>query len=161
LVSRLLAACPELQVLATGRTPLRIGGEYELAVPPLALPATEDAAAVDIIASSAAVRLFVARAQAVKADFALDRTNARTVAEICQRLDGLPLAIELAAARVKILAPDALLRRLDHRLALLTGGRADQPVRQRTLRDTIDWSYELLAPPQQTLFGRLAVFAGS
>jgi predicted ATPase/class 3 adenylate cyclase/Tfp pilus assembly protein PilF len=161
LVTELLTACPGLQVLATGRAPLGVAGEHEVTVPSLAVPAAGDATSVDAIQHSAAVRLFVARAQAVKADFVLDQTNARAVAEICQRLDGLPLAIELAAARVKLLPPDGILRRLDRRLALLTGGSRDQPARQRTLRDTITWSYELLTQPQQALFARLAAFVGT
>jgi predicted ATPase/class 3 adenylate cyclase len=159
LVADLLAACLELRIIATSRMPLRLAGEQELAVPPLPLPPSDDAPPETLLQSDA-VRLFVERAQAVQTRFALDAGNARAVAEICRRLDGLPLAVELAAARVKLLPPEAILRRLDHRLALLTGGGRDRPERQQTLRDTIAWSHDLLSPEEQTLFARLAVFAG-
>ena len=165
LVSRLLAAGPRLKVLVTSRSVLHLSGEHTFPVPPLSVPeATGPRATGDdlipTVASCDAVRLFVARATAALPDFALTTENAPAVAEICRRLDGLPLAIELAAARVKVLGPRALLARLAHPLPLLTGGPRDLPARQRTLRDAISWSYDLLSPPDQRLFRRLAVFAG-
>ena len=113
-----------------------------------------------VVGQYAAVRLFIERAQAAKADFAVTNANAPAVAEICHRLDGLPLAIELAAARVKLFPPQALLARLDNRLTLLTGGARDLPARQQTIRATIDWSYNLLDTDEQQLFARLGVFVG-
>jgi predicted ATPase/DNA-binding NarL/FixJ family response regulator len=159
LVADLLGECTCLKVLLTSRTRLRISGEREHAVPPLELPAPAAATAVQDVAKSGAVQLFVERAQAVQEDFALTPENAPVVAEICRRLDGLPLAIELAAVRVKVLPPSALLERLDHRLPLLSGGGRDLPTRQQTMRAAIAWSYDLLTPNEQTLFRRLAVFA--
>jgi non-specific serine/threonine protein kinase len=167
----LLRDCPRLRVLVTSRAALRVSGEQEYAVPPLALPDTRrpppggapappSAAA---LGRNEAVRLFVERARAVNADFALTDDNAAAVAEVCRRLDGLPLAIELAAARVRLLDPDALLARLESAagsLRLLTGGGRDLPARQQTLRSTIAWSYDLLAAEEQALFRRLAVFVG-
>src|SRR5829696_10049616 len=159
-VADLLGACSCLKVLLTSRTRLRVSGEREHAVPPLELPAPAAATAVQDVAKSEAIRLFVERAQAVQEDFALTPENVPVVAAICRRLDGLPLAIELAAARVKVLPPAALLSRLDHRLPLLTGGGRDLPARQQTMRAAIAWSYDLLTPEEQVLFRRLAVFAG-
>jgi excisionase family DNA binding protein len=159
-VADLLAACPGLTVLTTSRAPLRLSGEHEHAVPPLGLTELRDAARGEDATVPAAVRLFVARAQAVREDFVLTPENGPTVAAICHRLDGLPLAIELAAVRVKVLAPSVLLARLAQRLPLLTGGGRDLPARQRTMRDAIAWSYGLLAPAEQALFRRLAVFVG-
>src|SRR5215217_6842153 len=159
-VADLLGECSCLKVLLTSRTRLRVSGEREHAVPPLELPAPAAATAVQDVAKSEAIRLFVERAQAVQEDFALTPENAPVVAAICRRLDGLPLAIELAAARVKVLPPAALLARLEQRLPLLTGGRRDLPARQRTMRDALAWSYDLLAPRDQALFRRFAVFAG-
>ena len=158
-VGDLLAACPGLQVLAASRAPLRLRGEHLLPVPPLALPAAEVSGPADL-SEVASVALFVARARAVRADFALTAGNGPAIGEICHRLDGLPLAIELAAARVAALPPPALLARLERRLPLLTGGPRDAPARLRTMRDAIAWSYDLLDPAEQTLFRRLAVFAG-
>jgi non-specific serine/threonine protein kinase len=158
LVGVLLAACPRLTVLTTSREPLRLAAERVVAVPPLALP--DPAHPVEDLVPIDAVRLFVERAEAARADFALTASNAAAVAEICRRLDGLPLAIELAAARVAHLPPAALLARLERRLPLLTGGARDVPARQRTMRGTIAWSYDLLTPEEQVLFRRLAVFVG-
>jgi predicted ATPase/DNA-binding CsgD family transcriptional regulator len=161
----LLAACPGLLVLVTSRMRLRLTAEREHVVSPLSLRSRHDDEAsrrqeANALPASEAVRLFVERAQAVREDFALTAENADAVAQICHRLDGLPLAIELAAARVKVLPPTALLARLDKRLPLLTGGGRDAPARQRTMRDAIAWSYDLLTAAEQTLFRRLAVFVG-
>ena len=129
-------------------------------MPPLGLPDPAHLPDVESLSQYEAVALFVERARAVQADFAVTNANAPAVAEICARLDGLPLAIELAAARASCSPPQALLARLEHRLDLLTGGPRDRPTRQQTLRATIDWSYDLLGPDEQALFARLAVFAG-
>src|SRR5215218_8208347 len=160
MVADLLGACPDVTVLVTSRVRLRVSEEREVPIAPLGLAAPERHRSVEDVATSGAVRLFVARAEAVQPDFALTSDNAVAVAEICRRLDGLPLAIELAAARVKVLPPSALLARLDHRLPLLTGGGRDLPERQQTMRATIAWSHDLLRFEEQTLFRRLAVFAG-
>jgi predicted ATPase len=159
-VRELVGTCPKLTILATSRIPLRLYGEQEYPVPPLAVPDPEALPPFGVIARYEAVRLFVERARALKADFSLASDNASAVAEICARLDGLPLAIELAAARVRLLAPQAMITRLANRLKLLQGGPRDIPARQRTLRGAIDWSYELLEDEDKTLFGRLSVFAG-
>ena len=159
-LSGLLAAGPQLRILATSRTPLRLSGEHEYAVPPLALPDPSRLPELTTLSQYEAVALFIERARAVKADFAVTNANAPAVAEICVRLDGLPLAIELAAARVKLLPPNALLDRLGQSLDLLSAGPRDLPARQQTLRATIDWSYHLLEESEQALFARLAVFAG-
>jgi predicted ATPase/DNA-binding SARP family transcriptional activator len=158
-VSELLAAAPGLKTLATSRTALRLSGEHEYAVPPLSVPAAGE---VDVaaLARNEAVALFVARAAAVRPGFELGDEHAADVAEICRALDGLPLALELAAARIKLLTPAELRDRLGRRLDLLTGGPRDAPARQQTLRATIDWSYELLATEEQRLFRDLGVFAG-
>ncbi|MBA3378338.1 MAG: AAA family ATPase, partial [Chloroflexia bacterium] len=158
LVSHLLARCPLIRVLTTSREALRLSGEWVIAVAPLALPSPDRLP--DLPLESEAVRLFVERAQAVRADFALTAANAACVIEIVRRVDGLPLAIELAAARLAHLPPATLLQRLDHRLPLLTGGARDLPERQRTLRGAIAWSYDLLPPEEQYVFRRLAVFTG-
>jgi len=167
-VAQVLASAPRVKVLVTSREVLHLSGEHEVAVPPLSLPpravrAFERSNVQTFnkgITQYEAVRLFIARAQAVKADFAVTNENAPAVAEICHRLDGLPLALVLAAARVKLLAPHALLARLDQRLKLLTGGARDLPARQQTIRNTIDWSYHLLERGEQMLFRRLGVFVG-
>jgi predicted ATPase/DNA-binding CsgD family transcriptional regulator len=151
----LLARCPELKVLITSREPLHIDGEREFAVPPLSLP---PACREENLLNAAAVRLFVERA--VEPGLLLNEASATAVVEICRRLDGLPLAIELAAARTKILPPTALLARLERRLPLLTSVARDRPARFRTMRDAIAWSYELLTSAEQAFFRRLAVFAG-
>ncbi|MDQ6604889.1 MAG: tetratricopeptide repeat protein [Chloroflexota bacterium] len=158
-LGQLLAAAPGLKALATSRSALHIYGEREYPVPPLPLP-DRRRATVEQLMQYESVRLFVARAQEVKADFALTPANVRAVADICARLDGLPLAIELAAARIKVLTPQLLLGRLAHALQVLTGGARDLPARQQTLRGAIDWSYTTLGADEQTLFARMAVFAG-
>ncbi|MDQ3707370.1 MAG: tetratricopeptide repeat protein [Chloroflexota bacterium] len=162
LVADLLAACPSLKILVTSREVLRLRGEHEMTLPPLALPALPNQAKLDLeaLASNEAIALFIQRALAVRPNFVLDDSNARVVTEICVRLDGLPLAIELATARLKILSPQALLARLKQALKILTGGANDLPARQQTLHDTIDWSYRLLDPDEQCFFRTLAVFAG-
>ena len=172
LVADLLTRCPRLAVVVTSRERLSLRGEQELPLPPLALPkipprlanddasAEEASAAIDEIRRADAVRLFVNRAQSVKPGFEITTDNAAAVVEICSRLDGLPLAIELAAARVRLLSPDALLARFDRRLDVLERGPRDLPARQKTMRDTIAWSYDLLDPAEQRLFTRLSIFAG-
>jgi predicted ATPase/DNA-binding SARP family transcriptional activator len=166
-VTGLLAACPNLSVLATSRAALRVSGEQIYEVPPLAVPdldALDDDAALEACAdgllANHAVALFVARARAVRPGFALTAANAAAVATVCARLDGLPLALELAAARVRLLSAQDLQARLERRLELLTGGPRDLPARQQTLRATLDWSYDLLDSAEQRLLARLAVFAG-
>ena len=158
-VSQLLAASLHLKIMVTSREALRLSGEQEYAVPGLSLPSPDSMALHDVAASEAGA-LFVQRAQMTQPHFALNDDNASAIAQICTRLDGLPLAIELAASRGKVLPPQALLDRLDSRLSLLTGGSRDAPARQRTLRDTIAWSYNLLDTDEKALFARLAVFRG-
>jgi predicted ATPase/class 3 adenylate cyclase len=164
-VAKLASACPGLKLLITSRMALHLYGEHVFELQPLWLPERKQRLhGADLVAAAeqyAAVRLFVARAQVVNAGFALTEANAPAVLEICQRLDGLPLAIELAAAWMRLFSPQALLTRLTSRLALLRGGAKDLPDRQQTLRNTIDWSYQLLDAAEQTLFQRLAVFVGS
>jgi predicted ATPase/DNA-binding CsgD family transcriptional regulator len=158
-VARILDACPALQILATSRAPLHVRGEQELSIDPLPLPPSA-AGSLEILERNEAVSLFIERARAVRPELALTEKNASSVAAICQRVDGLPLAIELAAARSKILSPAALLAQMTDRLRLLDGGQRDLPPRQRTMRDAIAWSYDLLTADVQSLFCRLAVFAG-
>lgn len=160
LIAEILAAAPDVRILATSRAPLRIAGEHEAPVEPLGLPARDTGLRLDEALAAEAVQLFVDRAQAVRPDFRLTAENAQTVVAICRRLDGLPLAIELAAARVRLLPPEAILARLDSRLTLLTGGGRDRPERQQTLRAAIAWSHDLLDESERALFRRLAVFAG-
>ena len=160
-VAELLSACRQLKIIATSRTPLRVRGEREMPVLPLALPDRKRLPDVESLSQYAAVELFIQRALDVKPDFAFTKDNAPVVAEICHRLDGLPLAIELAAARIKVLSPQALLARLERRLDMLIGGARDLPGRQQTLRNAIDWSYNLLDENGKTLLRRLPVFVGS
>jgi len=160
LAARLLAACPQLSILATSRVPLNLRWEQVFVVPPLALPDIARLPVLDALAAVPAVALFVNRARAVKPDFALDDHNAGAVAELCVRLDGLPLAIQLAASRSRMFPPPAMLERLRRGLDLLSDGARDLPARQQTLRAAMAWSYDLLAPSEQTGFRRLGVFAG-
>jgi non-specific serine/threonine protein kinase len=162
-ITDLLGACPDLKALVTSRNVLRVTGEHDFPVLPLALPERPDPAHLPPLADlmrNGAVRLFVARAQAARPSFTLTEDNAPAVVEICARLDGLPLAIELAAAWVRVLSPEELVARLGSRLSLLTGGARDQPARLRAMRDAIAWSHDLLPPLERVLFRRLAVFAG-
>ena len=160
LLAELLGAAPGVVVLVTSRVVLRLSGEHEFPVPSLPVPPAGSSPDPEELQRYASVGLFVQRAHAAAPGFELTGGNAEAVAEICRRLDGLPLAIELAAARVRLLPPPALLARLDHRFSLLTGGARDLPERQRTLRNTLDWSYGLLSASEQALFARLGVFAG-
>ncbi|PYX28432.1 MAG: hypothetical protein DMG77_15680 [Acidobacteria bacterium] len=159
-VAELLVLGPNLKIMVTSRAALRVYGEHEFPVPPLALPDSRSTRPVEVLSQYPAVALFVQRAVAAKSDFELNRENASAVIEICARLDGLPLAIELAAARVKVLSPASLRARLTSRLQILTGGARDLPLRQQTLRAAMDWSYDLLSPAEQRLFRRLSVFVG-
>lgn len=159
-VPELLQAAPGLQVVATSREPLRVRGEQEYAVPPMSLADPSDVPSPEELASYESVALFLDRARSVRPSFALVEENAPAVAEICARLDGLPLAIELAAARVRVLTPRQIAERLDAALPVLSGGGRDRPARQQTLRDAIAWSYDLLGLAERTFFRRLAVFRG-
>lgn len=154
----LLGACPGVKVLVTSRIALGVPGEHEWPIPPLTLPDLAQLPPFDQLSQYEAVRLFSERARAASPQFAITSANAAAVAEICHQLDGLPLAIELAAARVKLFAPQALLARLDRRLEFLVGGERVRPTRQQTVRNTIDWSYRLLVPAEQELFQRLSLF---
>ena len=160
IVAELLAMGPNLKIMVTSRAALHLYGEHEFPVPPLAMPDSLTMAPAEVLSQYPAIALFLQRAVAVKPDFELNRENAPAVAEICARLDGLPLAIELAAARVKVLSPASMRTRLTSRLQLLTGGARDMPQRQQTLRGAIDWSHDLLSPAEQKLFRRLSVFVG-
>jgi non-specific serine/threonine protein kinase len=157
----LLSQCPHLQALVTSRMPLHVQGEQEFTVPPLLPPDLHAPVDLESMAANEAVALFVQRARAATPEFDLNEKNAAVVGEICARLDGLPLALELAAARIKIFSAESLLKRLTDRLDVLTGGPRDLPSRQRTMRDAIGWSYDLLSPDEQVVFRRLAMFSGS
>src|SRR6266540_2330110 len=159
LVAELAAESPGSKILVTSRSPLHFYGEHEFPVPPLAVPDPRTTS-LEELSRSEAITLFIQRAMAVKPNFAMTEESAKAIAEICGRLDGLPLAIELAAARVKLLSPAAMRARLENRLQLLTGGARDLPARQQTLRGAIDWSHDLLTAAEQKLFRRLSVFVG-
>jgi len=159
-VSELLTRSPSITILVSSRSPLRVYGEREYPVPPLGLPDTEHLPEASALSQYGSVALFVERAMAVSPAFEVTAANAPAIAEICVRLDGLPLAIELAAARVRALSPQAILSRLGHRLTLLSGGARDLPERQQTLRGAIDWSYDLLDEMDRRIFSRLSVFGG-
>ena len=161
MMGQLLQNCSQLKLLVTSREALHLRGEHIHPVPPLGIPGSDrKQQTIEQLTQYEAVRLFIDRVLAVKPDFEVTNENAPAVAEICFRLDGLPLAIELAAARIRLFSPQALLGRLGSRLNLLRGGARDLPVRQQTLRDTIDWSYQLLDADEQRLFGLLSIFAG-
>ena len=159
-LSNLLAACPHVKVLVTSRAVLHVHGEHEYPVPPLALPDLSHLPESETISQYASVALFLERARAARPNFTMTAVNSRTIAEICVRLDGLPLAIELAGARINLLPPQALLARLEHRLDVLTSGPQDVPARQQTLRNMLAWSYDLLDAAEQRLFRRLSIFVG-
>jgi predicted ATPase/DNA-binding CsgD family transcriptional regulator len=159
-VTNLLGACPKLKLVATSREVLHVRAEHEFAVSPLALPDLTHLPELVELSRYAAVTLFIERAQVVRPDLQVTTANARAIAEICIHLDGLPLAIELAASRIKLLPPQALLARLGHRLEVLTSKAQDVPARQQTLRNTIAWSYQLLNAQEQRLFRRLSAFVG-
>jgi len=156
----LLETAPSVFIVATSRARLDVRAEREVPIAPLAVPDPASFHDVPHLAAVDSVQLFFSRAQAFKPSFALMDENARAVIGICNRLDGLPLAIELTAARIKVLSPSALLERLERRLPILTSGARDLPARQRTLRDAIAWSYDLLSAEEQTLFAQLAAFVG-
>jgi predicted ATPase len=158
LLADLVSACPGLTVLVTSRVVLHLSAEHTVQIFPLDLPSSEESVAV--VAASPAAQLFVERAEAADPTFALTESNAATIAAICRRLEGIPLALELAAAWTRVLPLEALLARLDDHPLALAGGARDMPQRQQTMRVAIAWSYDLLAPEEQTLFRRLAVFVG-
>ncbi|HEX6554117.1 MAG TPA: LuxR C-terminal-related transcriptional regulator, partial [Ktedonobacteraceae bacterium] len=160
LLAELLSCCPQLKLLVTSRALLHVGGEYAFPIPPLEVPDLRDLPAYDDLSHVGAAALYLQRTQAVLPGFQLTVANARTIAELCTRLEGVPLAIELAAARSKLLPPKALLGRLEPRFQVLTGGRRDVPARQQTLHKTLSWTYDVLSPEEQTLFRRLSVFVG-
>ena len=159
-VAELLSGAGGLRIVVSSRAPLRVSGEQECPVPPLALPDEQPQVALPSVAACESVRLFAERAAAAEPGFAVDEQNAAAVAQIVRRLDGLPLAIELAAARVKLLPPEAIFGRLEHSLGLLTGGSRDLPRRQQTLRATIEWSYDLLGEQARGLLAACSVFRG-
>ena len=159
-ISRLAAGNPGLGILATSRVPLRLGGEQEFSLAPFPTPGESAALTAEDLRGVTSAELFVARARAADSSFALTDRNAAAIAEICRRLDGLPLAIELAAARVRLLPPQAMVPRLANSLDLLTTGPRDAPIRQQTLRNTIQWSYDLLPAQTQRVFRALGVFSG-
>ena len=159
-ISELLTAVPGLKIVVTSRAHLRLSVDHEFVIPPLAVPSSDTSESLEQLADYPAVRLFVARARDAKPGFGLSNENVSTVVEICRRLDGLPLAIELAAARTKLMSPATILKRLEHQLTLLTGGPRDMPVRQQTMRATLQWSYDLLGEKERRLFACLAVFVG-
>src|SRR6478736_7643940 len=159
-IAELISNCPNLKIVATSRTPLKIRGEYEYALAPLLLPSAKKIDSVDHLLTFPSVSLFVDRAQKVNAGFRLTSDNASDVVQICQRLDGLPLALELAAARTRMMSVKQLLQRLEHALDILTSGAKDLPERHQTLRATIDWSHSLLTESEKNLFCRMAVFNG-
>lgn len=159
-IAELLTLSPKLKVVVTSQALLHVYGEHEFPVPPLATPNPTSPLGPETLSRFPAVKLFVERAKAVKGGFTVSKENAAAIAGICARLDGLPLAIELAASRTKLLSPAAMLTRLESSMNLLTGGARDLPVRQQTLRGTVDWSYSLLSPAEQSLFRRLSVFVG-
>ena len=158
IVSELLVAAPNIKLMVTSRIPLQVRGEQELPVSPLDVPGKD--MAFDEIERIECVKMFVILAQAASPRFEINKENSAAIAEICRRLDGLPLAIEIAAARSRMLSPQAMLKRLDESLKLLTGGPRDLPARQQTLRGAIDWSYDLLEPDDRRLFARLGIFVG-
>ncbi len=160
LLSDLLSFCPRLKLLVTSRALLQIEGEYAFRIPPLEVPGSQRLAEHEALSHIASVALFVQRMQAMLPGFQLTGENARDIAAICMRLEGVPLALELAAARCKLLSPRALLSQLEHPLEVLIRGRQDAPLRHQTLRNTLNWNDNLLSPDEQTLFRRLAVFAG-
>ena len=159
LVETLAAGCPEVAILATSREPLRVPGEHVYRVPSLSTPTADGD--VNTLLGSEAVRLFLERSAEQRSGFALDAENAAVVGELCRRLDGIPLAIELAAARLRSMSLEDLHRRLDRRLRMLTSGSRTALPRQQTLEALIDWSYDLFNPPEQDLLARLSVFAGT
>jgi predicted ATPase len=160
LVATLLSRCPDLKVMATSRQPLGLAGEFNLPVPPLAVPRYPCWMLSDSLLNFEGIRLFVQRAEEIEPGFVLDHRNAQAVTQICARLDGIPLAIELAAMRVRSLSAAEIAARLDERFDLLTASSRTAPSRHQTLRNTLDWSYNLLSAPEQRLLRRLAVFAG-